>query len=377
MEISLIGSIRTPFGEVELIPQDRNLLQASSVEPLRFGDLRIHLWALLELTHTTWGVSDVAAPVLRLMGQSAHTPSIAGESVRSEVMKSVATLAGEWALAHPEAFECAAAGAFEFDQEGLVRELGTLRESLTSSADAIESITSVAAAETSARLLEYSQRMRKMASDVPAMQEMAQTISYPDEKPLPAELLRLTFDAPAVNPGSNNPRDTTGWRDNPTMRVIDGATAFRQSPSSNQPTLGRVLRNRREEMGLSQYELALKLGIEAGHIAQLESDRGARPSFQLLSRAANVLGLDKDRLFQLTETGVKSISGARKVVPHPKDNGQVFAAFAHNRALLARYNVKPQELKALSQVSLMGKVTGTEALLFILDAIRKAGNTDE
>ena len=54
-----------------------------------------------------------------------------------------------------------------------------------------------------------------------------------------------------------------------------------------------------------------------------------------------------------------------------------FAAFAHNRALLARYNVKPQELKALAQVSLMGKVTGTEALLFVLDAIRKAGNTDE
>ena len=93
--------------------------------------------------------------------------------------------------------------------------------------------------------------------------------------------------------------------------------------------------------------------------------------------AANVLGLDKDRLFQLTETGLKSISGAHKVVPQPKDNGQVFAAFAHNRELLDRYNVKPQELKALAQVSLMGKATGTEALLFVLDAIRKAGTTDE
>jgi hypothetical protein len=40
-------------------------------------------------------------------------------------------------------------------------------------------------------------------------------------------------------------------------------------------------------------------------------------------------------------------------------------------------SLPPQELKALAQVSLMGKVTGTEALLFVLDAIRKAGNTDE
>jgi len=377
MEIGLIGSILTPFGEVKLIPQDRNLLQVSSVEPLRFGDLRIHLWVLLELTHTTWGVSDLAAPVLRLIGQSAHRPSIVGESARSEVMKSVAALAGEWALAHPEAFECAAAGAFEFDKEGLHRELGALRESLTCSAQVIESMTSVARSEKSARLREYSQKMRKMASDVPAMQEIAQIISNPDEKPLPAELLRLTFDAPAVNLGSNNPRDTTGWRDNPTMQVIDGATAFRQSPSGNRLTLGQVLRNQRKEMGLSQQELAFKLGIKAAHVAQLESDRGARPSFQLLSRAANALGLDKDWLFELIETGVKSISDARMVVAHTNENGQVWAAFAHNRALLDRYNVKPHELKALSQVSLMGKVTGTEALLFILDAIRKAGNTDE
>ena len=378
MEISLIGSIWTPFGEVELIPQDRNLLQASSVEPLQFGDLRIHLWALLELTHETWDVSDIVAPVLRLIGQSTHTSSIAGESVRSEVMKSVAALAGAWALAHPEAFERAAAGAFEFDKAGLRRELGALRESLTCSAQAIESITSVALSENSTQLREYSQKMRKLASDMPAMQEIAQRISYPNEGTrLPTELLHLALDTPSVNIKSNNLRDATGWRDNSNMRVIRDSTVSRQSPSGKQLTLGQVLRDQRKEMGLSQHELALKLGIKAGHIAQLESNRGARPSFQLLSRAANVLGLDKDRLFQLTETGVKSISDAHKVVPQPKDNGQVFAAFAHNREVLARYNVKPQELKALAQVSLMGKVTGTEALRFVLDAIRKAGNTDE
>jgi hypothetical protein len=53
MEISIIGSIRTPFGEVELIPQDRNLLQASSVEPLEFRGVTIHLWAMLERIHET------------------------------------------------------------------------------------------------------------------------------------------------------------------------------------------------------------------------------------------------------------------------------------------------------------------------------------
>src|ERR1019366_5544762 len=318
MEIGLIGSIWTPFGEVELAPQDRYLLQAASVDPLQFSDLRIHLWALLELKHETWGVSDVAAPVLRLIGQPAHRPSIAGASVQSAVLNSVTGRAGTWALAHPGGFECAAAGAFEFDKEGLHRELGALRESLTCSARAIESITSAARSAESARMPDYF----------------------------------------------------------PNIRVIPGPTVSRQSPSSNQ-MLGQVLRNRRKEIGLSQQELALKLGIKPAHIAQLESDRGPRPSFQLLSRAANALGLDKDRLFQLTETGAKSVSVAHKVLPNPKDSGQVFASFGRNRALLDRYNVKPQELKALSQVSLMGKVTDGEALLFILEAIRKAGNTDE
>jgi transcriptional regulator with XRE-family HTH domain len=366
MEIGLIGSIWTPFGEVELAPQDRYLLQAASVDPLQFSDLRIHLWALLELKHETWGVSDVAAPVLRLIGQPAHRPSIAGASVQSAVLNSVTALAGTWALAHPEAFECAAAGAFEFDKEGLHRELGALRESLTCSARAIESITSAARSAESARLHDYSQKMRAMASEVPQMQEIAQTISCPDE-PLPTDL-RVAWDARAVDIESDKLRDATG-RDNSNIRVIPGPTVSRQSPSSNQ-TLGQVLRNRRKEIGLSQQELALKLGIKPAHIAQLESDRGPRPSFQLLSRAANALGLDKDRLFQLTETGAKSVSVAHKVLPNPKDSGQVFASFARNRALLDRYNVKPQELKALSQVSLMGKVTDGEALLFILEAIR-------
>src|SRR6267378_4500212 len=72
MEISLVGSIRTPFGEVELIPQDRNLLQVSSVEPLHFGDLKIHLWAMLERMHETWGISGTIAPVLHLIDRFGH-----------------------------------------------------------------------------------------------------------------------------------------------------------------------------------------------------------------------------------------------------------------------------------------------------------------
>jgi hypothetical protein len=227
MEISLVGSIRTPFGEVELIPQDRNLLQVSSVEPLQFGDLKIHLWAILERIHETWEVSGTIAPVLHLIDRFGRRSLIARESIPTELIKSVTSLAGEWAVARPEVFEGAAAAAFEFDKVGLERELGALSESLTCSAQAIESITSEASSENTGQLRKYSQKLRSMAFDVPAMQKIARAISYPDKDPRrPAEPLRIA------------PVATT--------------TVFRQSQLSNQLSQGQVLKKQRNEVGLSQ-----------------------------------------------------------------------------------------------------------------------------
>jgi hypothetical protein len=117
---------------------------------------------------------------------------MARESIPAELIKSVTSLAGKWALAHPELFEDAAATAFECDKEGLHRELGALSESLTCSALAVESIISEASSENSARLRKYSQQLRGMAFEVPAMQKIAQAISYLDKEPIrPTKLLRL------------------------------------------------------------------------------------------------------------------------------------------------------------------------------------------
>jgi hypothetical protein len=227
MEISLVGSIRTPFGEVELIPQDCNLLQVSSVEPLHFGDLKIHLWAMLERMHETWGISGTIAPVLHLIDRFGHRTLIASESIPAELIKSATSLAGEWAVARPEVFEGAAAAAFEFDKVGLERELGALSESLTCSAQAIESITSEASSENTGQLRKYSQKLRSMAFELPAMQKIARAISYPDKNPSrPTELLRI---AP-----------------------IARTTVFRQSQLSSQLTIGPVSKEKRNERGLSQ-----------------------------------------------------------------------------------------------------------------------------
>jgi len=376
MEIGIAVNIRTPYGEMVLIPQDRNLLQASSGEPFQFGGNTILLWAMLERIHRTWGVSRVIEPLLHMIDGSGRISSIAGESIAAELLKTVSLLAGEWAEGHPEAFEGAAAAAFKYDLEGLNRELEALRESLTCSALAIESITAEAPSEHSARLQAYSQNMRTMAFDVPAMQQIMQALSYRGpELNLPAAL-PSSLGAPAASPKANHLRGLTRGHKN-SRRVIGGPTNSGQSSWANQLTLGRFLKKHREEIGLSWQDLALKLGVKASHVAQLESDSSARPSFQLLGHVASILGLDKDRLFQLAERVTSPASAARRAVTRSRETAQVWRAFARDRALLDRHNVRPQELKALLEVSLMGKITGSESLLFILDAIRDSEETEK
>jgi len=379
MELSIVGKIRTPFGEVELIPQDRNLLQASSVEPLRLRRVTIHLWALLERTNGTWGVSSLVDPVLQLIDGSGHTSSIAGESIAAEVIESVTSTAGKWADAHPEAFECAALEAFRYDREGLCRELRMLSESLTCSAQAIESISSGDPSGNSARLREYSQKMRSMASEVPTIQEIAGAIEFPDREL--RGVLKLMQSVPRdrsiANAEAKAPRDVTGAQRNTDKSVTIKSRVSRQMPAIDQRTLGQLLKDQRKEMGLSQRELALSLGVKATHVAQLEADNSIRPSFQLLGRVAHILELDKNRLFKLAETEANSPAGVYRPGTHRRDESHIWEAFSRNRALLDRYNVKPQELKVLSQVSLMGKITGTEALVFMLDAIRESEESDE
>jgi len=225
METSLMGSIRTPYGEVELTPQDRSLLQVASVEPLQFGDRKIHLWAMLERAHETWSLSSTIVPVLHWIDRFGRRSLIARESIPAELIKSVSSLAGKWALARPEVFDHAAAMSFEYDKESLDRELGALSESLMCSAQAVELIISEASSENSAQLRQYSQRLRSMAFELPAMKKIARTIAYHEKgSSRPTKLLRI---APIVRP-----------------------TVFRHSQTTDQLTIGPVSKKQRNERGL-------------------------------------------------------------------------------------------------------------------------------
>jgi len=140
-------------------------------------------------------------------------------------------------------------------------------------------------------------------------------------------------------------------------------------------TLGKVLKDRRALLRLTQRELALKLGVKPSHVAYLEMNR-RRPSLGLLSRIADVLGLPKESLFVLAHPEASSLLGTPRNAAPPQED-QAWQKFAGNEALLARHQVKPRELEVLSQVNLLGKITAPGQFVFILNAIRQAVEEEE
>ncbi|HZP46860.1 MAG TPA: helix-turn-helix domain-containing protein [Candidatus Binataceae bacterium] len=140
-------------------------------------------------------------------------------------------------------------------------------------------------------------------------------------------------------------------------------------------TLGPLLKQQREALNLTQRQLAAKLGVKASHIAYLESDR-RRPSLGLLSRIAAVLGLDRETLFLLVHPEARALIGSTRTPAPRRDRHQVWREFTRDKALLSRHNVKARELKILSQVNLLGRVSAPRHFLFILNAIRQAVEED-
>jgi transcriptional regulator with XRE-family HTH domain len=143
----------------------------------------------------------------------------------------------------------------------------------------------------------------------------------------------------------------------------------RQRPK-NKKTLGSMLRARRLELRMTQREVAAKLGVKPAHVAYLELD-DRRPSLSLLGRIAELLDLDRERLILLSHPEARSFLGTRS--PEAiRNKDQAWREFKKNKGMQARYKIKKQELRILSQVALLGRITAPRSFLFILNSIRQA-----
>src|ERR1700730_12247745 len=76
--------------------------------------------------------------------------------------------------------------------------------------------------------------------------------------------------------------------------------------------LGEFLKARREGLGLTQRSLAQKLGVEASHVAFIESGR-RKPSLKLVARLADSIGVDRQtRMEELERRSVRICGKSEK-----------------------------------------------------------------
>jgi transcriptional regulator with XRE-family HTH domain len=134
---------------------------------------------------------------------------------------------------------------------------------------------------------------------------------------------------------------------------------------------GKVLKDARLSLGLSQQGLAHRLGVRASHIGYLEQGR-RRPSLKLLKALADQLGVDKERLFLLSHPEARELIGSQAGKSRNLKKANAWRDLLADKAALVRNNVTPKELKVLSHVSMLGKVTEPRDYLFILNSIRQA-----
>jgi transcriptional regulator with XRE-family HTH domain len=137
--------------------------------------------------------------------------------------------------------------------------------------------------------------------------------------------------------------------------------------------LGELLKTRREALGLTQRELAQKIGVEASHIAFIESQR-RKPSLKLVARMADTLGVDRQELLVLAHPEAKALIAEPAPEPSKKTTPS-WQRFIRDHALLARYHVTKRELQALEQLSLLGTVLTAKEFLAILTLIRDIPDT--
>jgi len=109
------------------------------------------------------------------------------------------------------------------------------------------------------------------------------------------------------------------------------------------------VKSRREGLGLTQRSLAEKLGVEASHIAFIESGR-RKPSLKLIARLADILGIDRQTLLILTHPEAQELSAEAGPLSQPQATPS-WQRFIKNHKLLTRYGPNPFQLTVMGLVS--------------------------
>jgi transcriptional regulator with XRE-family HTH domain len=133
------------------------------------------------------------------------------------------------------------------------------------------------------------------------------------------------------------------------------------------PSFGGFIRKRRQQLNLTQEEVAGRIKTSVPYIGHMEAEK-RHPSEQVVVKLANALGLEVRELFLLANPAAKAI-----ISEQPKPSGRsAWNDFARDDKARKIHNISDQEMETLSRVAKMGEVINSGDFIFILNTIRQA-----
>ena len=130
---------------------------------------------------------------------------------------------------------------------------------------------------------------------------------------------------------------------------------------------GQVIRDRRRQLDLTQEEVAKRIKTSTPYVGHLESGK-RHPSDKIVTRLAEVLGLDRRDLFFLANPRAQALlTPAADSAPD-----SAWEEFNNNEQLRRIHNISNDEMEMLSRVALLGDVRSPRDFIYILNTVRHA-----
>ena len=142
---------------------------------------------------------------------------------------------------------------------------------------------------------------------------------------------------------------------------------LKEMPKQKERTFGVVIRDRRRQLDLTQEEVARRIKTSTPYVGHLESGK-RHPSDKIVSRLAEVLGLDRRELFFLANPRAQALLSPQEETPA----NSAWEEFRRNEQIRRLHNVSNEEMEALNRVALMGEVRSQKDFIYILNTIRQA-----
>jgi transcriptional regulator with XRE-family HTH domain len=134
-------------------------------------------------------------------------------------------------------------------------------------------------------------------------------------------------------------------------------------------SFGRIVEDRRRELGLTQEMVAKKVGVKANYIGYLE--RGMRhPSQKVVERLSNALKLDSQELYLLANPRVRALLGKAPTKAAPSSQS-LWQKFLRDSSMQQSQGLTSREKEALAQLALAEKASSPAAIARAVKALRR------